>query len=59
VRWSHAQAKPVLQPYHGNIVRGLASPASVRAVPATMPPGASYNQLPYGLMDDFQLVQVK
>ena len=27
--------------------------------PATMPPGAKYDQLPYGLMEDFQVVRVK
>ena len=51
--------KNLLGPHHGNITRGLASPASVRNAPVTMPSGAQYDQLPYGLMDDFQVVRLK
>jgi len=51
--------KNLLGPHHGNITRGLASPGNVRNAPATMPPGAQYDQLPYGLMDDFQVVRLK
>jgi len=51
--------KNLLGPHHGNISRGMASPANVRNAPATMPPGASYDQFPYGLMEDFQVVRTK
>ena len=49
----------LLGPHHGNIARGMVSPGNVRNAPNTMPPGSAYNQLPYGLMEDFQVVQVK
>jgi len=51
--------KNLLGPHHGAITRGLASPANVRSAPATLPPGAQYDQLPYGLMDDFQVVRLR
>jgi hypothetical protein len=51
--------KNLLGPHHGTITRGLASPGSVRGAPAGMPPGAQYDQLPYGLMDDFQVLRLK
>jgi len=51
--------KNLLGPHHGPITRGLASPGNVRTAPDGMPPGAQYDQLPYGLMDDFQVVRVK
>lgn len=47
--------KNLLGPHHG----GSASPAMLRDAPATMPPGAKYDQFPYGLMEDFQVVRVK
>ena len=51
--------KNLLGPHHGNINRGMAGPASFRNAPATMPPGANYDQLPYGLMEEFQVVRAK
>lgn len=50
--------KNLLGPHHGNIARGIASPGSVRSAPATMPPGAKYDQLPYGLMEEFKVVRI-
>ena len=57
--WCTGSLKNLLGPHHGTITRGLASPANVRTAPATMPPGAQYDQLPYGLMDDFQVLRLK
>ena len=51
--------KNLLGPHHGNIVRGMASPGNVRNAPTTMPPGADYDQFPYGLMEDFKVVRIK
>ena len=51
--------KNLLGPHHGNIARGLVSPGNVRNGPEAMPPGAKYDQLPYGLMDNFQVVRVQ
>jgi hypothetical protein len=51
--------KNLLGAHHGNIQRGAAGPSDVRNAPANMPPGASYDQLPYGLMEDFKVVPVK
>lgn len=50
--------KNLLGPHHGNIARGLASPANVRTAPPTMPPGAKYDQFPYGLMENFKVVRI-
>jgi hypothetical protein len=50
--------KNLLGPHHGNIARGLVSPANVRNAPANMPPGTEYDQFPYGLMEDFKVVRV-
>lgn len=49
--------KNLLGPHHGAINHGMAGPGSFRNAPATMPPGANYDQLAYGLMDDFQVVE--
>jgi hypothetical protein len=49
----------LLGPHHGTISRGMASPGNVRNAPATMPPGAGYAQLPYGLMEDFTVVRMQ
>jgi hypothetical protein len=51
--------KNLLGPHHGKIARGMASPGNVRDAPAAMPPGANYDQFPYGLMEDFIVVQIK
>jgi hypothetical protein len=51
--------KNLLGPHHGNIARGMASPGNVRNAPATMPPGANYDQFPYGLMEDFKVVRIR
>jgi hypothetical protein len=50
--------KNLLGPHHGSIVRGIASPGNVRTAPANMPPGAKYDQLPYGLMEGFRIIRV-
>ena len=51
--------KNLLGPHHGKITRGLASPASFRVGPQKMPPGADYDQLDYGLLEEFQLIEVR
>ena len=51
--------KNLLGPHHGNISRGLVSPANVRNGPETMPPGARYDLLPYGLIEDFHVVRMR
>lgn len=51
--------KNLLGPHHGTPARGLVSPGNVRNAPATMPPGAKYDQYAYGLMEDFQVVRMR
>jgi hypothetical protein len=51
--------KNLLGPHHGKVDHGMAGPGSFRNAPATMPPGASYDQLDYGLMSDFTLVEAR
>jgi hypothetical protein len=51
--------KNLLGPHHGKIEPGLVSPGSFRHAPAAMPPGSAYDRLPYGLLEDFQVVQSK
>ena len=55
----YGSLKNLLGPHHGNIARGMASPGNVRNAPATMPPGADYDQFPYGLMEDFKVVRIE
>jgi hypothetical protein len=50
--------KNLLGPHHGQPARGIASPGSARSAPDTMPPGHEYDQLPYGLMEDFHVVRI-
>ena len=51
--------KNLFGPHHGKITPGLASPWSFRSAPDEMPPGTSYHQLDYGLMEDWQLIQLR
>ncbi|MDR1339734.1 MAG: hypothetical protein LBK58_06765 [Prevotellaceae bacterium] len=46
--------KNLLGPFHGNPAPGLVSPWHFRGV-KSYPPGTDYQQIDYGLMDDFQL----
>jgi hypothetical protein len=55
----YGSLKNLLGPHHGKITRGLTSPWSFRNGPNEMPAGASYDQEPYGLMEDFRLVELK
>jgi len=51
--------KNLLGPHHGNIARGSFSPSNSRRGPAAMPPRASYDLYPYGLMENSQVVRVE
>jgi hypothetical protein len=51
--------KNLFGPHHGKITPGLASPWSFRSAPDEMPPGTAYHQLDYGLMEDWQLIQLR
>jgi hypothetical protein len=51
--------KNLLGPHHGKVDHGMAGPFSFRNAPATMPPGAGYDQLDYGLMSDFSVVEAR
>ena len=51
--------KNLLGPHHGKINRGMVSPPMFRTAPAAMPPGSSYDQEPYGLMEPFQVVEMR
>lgn len=51
----YGSLKNLLGPHHGKINRGLTGPGSFRSAPASQPPGESYDQLPYGLMEAFQV----
>jgi hypothetical protein len=55
----YGSLKNLLGPHHGKINRGLTGPGSFRNGPTEMPPGASYDQEPYGLMEDFRLIESK
>ncbi len=50
--------KNLLGPHHGKIRRGLSDPGSFHRAPENMPPASGYDLDAYGLMDDFQLVEV-
>jgi hypothetical protein len=51
--------KNLFGPHHGKITPGLASPWSFRTAPEAIPPGTAYHQLDYGLMEDWQLIQLR
>ncbi len=55
----YGSLKNLLGPHHGKPNPGLVSPGSFRGAPATQPPGAAYDQLPYGLMEPFQVLALK
>ncbi len=54
----YGSLKNLLGPHHGKIERGLTSPWSFRNAPEKMPPGANYDQLDYGLLEEFQVVEL-
>lgn len=51
--------KNLLGPHHGNIRPGISDPWSFRNAPEQQPPGSAYHQLDYGLMEDWQLIEVQ
>lgn len=55
----YGSLKNLLGPHHGKINPGLVSPGSFRNAPSPQPPGASYDQLPYGLMEPFRVSALK
>ncbi|MBI4890803.1 MAG: hypothetical protein HY821_09290, partial [Acidobacteria bacterium] len=55
----YGSLKNTLGPHHGKINRGLTGPGSFRSAPAQMPAGRQYDQLDYGLMEEFQVAELK
>lgn len=53
----YGSLKNLLGPHHGKIQRGLSGPETFRNAPAGMPPGAQYDQLDYGLFEEFQVLE--
>ncbi|MCS7316055.1 MAG: glycosyl hydrolase, partial [Bryobacterales bacterium] len=51
--------KNLFGPHHGKIRPGISDPWSFRNAPDQQPPGAAYHQLDYGLMEDWQLVEMR
>ena len=51
--------KNLLGPHHPPINRGLTGPNSFRKAPVNTPPGAEYDQEPYGLFDEFQVLRTE
>ncbi len=51
--------KNLLGPHHGKIRPGISDPWSFRNGPEQQPPGSAYHQLDYGLMEDWQLVELQ
>lgn len=51
--------KNLLGPHHGKINRGITGPGAFRNAPSPQPPGDAYDQLPYGLMEPFQVSALK
>lgn len=54
----YGSLKNLLGPHHGKIERGLTSPQSFRNGPQKMPPGAQYDQLDYGMFEEFQVLEI-
>ena len=48
--------KNLLGPHHNVNRRGIVTPWSFKYAPETQPPGAEYDLLDYGLMEDFKLL---
>jgi hypothetical protein len=53
----YGSLKNLLGPHHGRINRGLTSPWGFRSAPAHMPAASGYDLLPYGLEEDFQVIE--
>lgn len=51
--------KNLLGPHHGKIRPGISDPWSFRNGPEQQPPGSAYHQLDYGLMEDWQLIELR
>ncbi len=51
--------KNLLGPHHGKLRPGISDPWSFRNAPENQPPGSAYHQLDYGLMDDWQLIELR
>jgi hypothetical protein len=50
--------KNTLGPHHGSPVRGRAWPSDFRKAPeGGPPPGSAYDVLPYGLFENFRIVE--
>ena len=47
--------KNLLGPHHNVDTRGIAGPWNFKAAPDVQPPGKEYDQLDYGLMEDFRI----
>jgi hypothetical protein len=51
--------KNLLGPHHAGHIEGSAWPASFEEAPAHLPPGRKYDQLDYGLFQDFLFLEAK
>jgi len=51
--------KNLLGPHHNVTRRGIVTPWSFKYAPKKQPAGMDYNQLDYGLFEDFEIIEIK